>query len=214
MKVHIFDVDHTIVRCSTVQEFIFEGLKQGVIPLSIGFWAVYFFFLYNVTGTTADRLGRSYPFFRNLTVERIESLAASTFRTRIGPKLDAAVAERLASIQKDHGRVIIASSSFDFILKPLASLLGIEEMVVSKLELREGVTTGRMSGKPAYRSDKKDRVLEYLEQRRIRPEDCAFYSDSIHDLPLLRTVGQPVAVNPDQRLRRVALAEGWEIVST
>jgi hypothetical protein len=41
--------------------------------------------------------------------------------------------------------------------------------------------------------------------------DSAAYSDSINDLPLLESVGNPHAVNPDHALRRIARARGWPI---
>jgi HAD superfamily hydrolase (TIGR01490 family) len=214
METHIFDVDHTIVRCSTVREFIFEGLKEGAIPLSIGFYAVYFFLIYNLWGPRQAHFERQYPFFRNISETTLEKLSEATFARRIRPRLDRAIALRIASILSESGRVMLASSSFSFILKPLARHLGVAEMVASELELRDGVTTGRLSNAPAYRRDKKDRVALYLEERGRSLADCAFYSDSVHDLPLLRAVGRPIAVNPDAALKRVARSEGWEIVST
>jgi hypothetical protein len=38
------------------------------------------------------------------------------------------------------------------------------------------------------------------------------YSDSESDLPMLRAVGHPVAVNPDAVLARVAREEGWAVM--
>ena len=64
-----------------------------------------------------------------------------------------------------------------------------------------GPATGRFEGPPLLKEEKKRRVLEFLRARGERPESCAFYSDSILDLPLLEAVGRPVAVNPDARLR-------------
>jgi len=46
----------------------------------------------------------------------------------------------------------------------------------------------------------------------VRLSDCAFYTDSFSDVPVLEAVGQPVAVNPDPRLRRRANKRGWRIV--
>jgi phosphoserine phosphatase len=54
--------------------------------------------------------------------------------------------------------------------------------------------------------------VAYARGRGVSLADCAFYSDSIHDLPLLLEVGEPVAVAPDRRLRREAEARGWSIL--
>ena len=109
---------------------------------------------------------------------------------------------------------MIASSSFSILLAPLARFLGIDEMVASELEFENGVATGKVEGEPAFGEGKRSRIVTYLEERGIKTCDCAFYSDSSHDLPLLRAVGKPVAVNPKRKLRRIALNEGWEILDT
>ena len=54
--------------------------------------------------------------------------------------------------------------------------------------------------------------MDLIAQSGHEPTDCSFYSDSIHDLPLLESVGHPVAANPDRRLRKEARRRGWDIV--
>ena len=41
--------------------------------------------------------------------------------------------------------------------------------------------------------------------------EATFYTDSVSDLPLMLRVAEPIAVNPDPRLRRIALARSWRI---
>ncbi|MBN2050780.1 MAG: HAD-IB family hydrolase, partial [Spirochaetales bacterium] len=72
--------------------------------------------------------------------------------------------------------------------------------------------TGRFEGKLHFGENKKKEALSFLRERGITPEECAFYSDSIHDRPLLEAVGTPVAVNPDIRLKELACQRGWRII--
>ncbi|TPD54738.1 MAG: HAD-IB family hydrolase, partial [Thalassolituus maritimus] len=44
-------------------------------------------------------------------------------------------------------------------------------------------------------------------------EGSYFYSDSHNDLPLLRLVDHPVAVDPDPTLQAEAEASGWPVIS-
>jgi fatty acyl-CoA reductase len=214
VTLHIFDVDFTIVRCSTVREFIFAGLRSGLVRASIGFYIPSLFLQYATRGSTGSHVERAYPFLKNVAKKDLELLALSVFRDRLLPKMDAAVVQRIQSIQGAGGRVIIASSSFGTILQPLAAHVGIDEIVASELEFRDGKTTGRVEGEPAFGEGKRSRVLAYLRASGIAPAECAFYTDSFRDLPLLREVGEPVAVNPGVRLRRVARAAGWETLDT
>jgi HAD superfamily hydrolase (TIGR01490 family) len=213
-ELHFFDVDHTIVRGSTVLGFILRGLRRGLIGPSLVLYLPYLFVLFNFVGPGKRHLDRAYPFLMGMRREELDALARELFAERIEPRLDRSVMRRIESIRERGGRVAIASSSFGFILAPLAERLGIGEVVASELELRDGTTTGRTAGPPAYGAGKRERVLGYLASVGVAPEDCAFYSDSYRDLSLLRGVGSPVAVNPGRRLRRVAEAEGWEILDT
>jgi len=172
------------------------------------------FLHYRFSGSKGRHVERAYPFLKGVQRGALEKLAESVFAERILPRIDQVVVARIASIQKAGGEVMIASSSFGILLAPLARHLGIEDTVASEFEFENHMTTGRVAGEPAFGEGKRTRILTYLEGIGISPADCAFYSDSSHDLPLLRAVGKPVAVNPKKRLRRIALNEGWEILDT
>ncbi len=76
----------------------------------------------------------------------------------------------------------------------------------------DGVYTGREDGPFCYREGKAQRVQELAMAQGIDLSASYAYSDSESDLPLLRTVGHPVAVNPDVPLAKVAAQEGWEVL--
>ena len=214
MRLHVFDVDFTIVRCSTVRAFIFRGLREGLIGPSIGIYAPLLFLRYGLKSSSPGKDERAYPFLKGVPRIELEALALSLFEDILRPKIDPTVARRIEAILRTGGKAIIASSSFGTIIEPLARHLGISEIVASELEFRDGATTGRVSGEPAFGEGKRRRVLAYLRTIGVAPGECSFYSDSHHDLPLLREAGEAVAVNPDARLRRVAQERGWEILAT
>jgi HAD superfamily hydrolase (TIGR01490 family) len=211
---HIFDVDFTLVSCSTVRAFIFRALREGLIGPSIALHAPLVFLRYMKPEAAAIPDDRVYPFIAGKPRSELEALAASLFEENLKPRINAVVAARVEAVQRAGEEAVIASSSFGIILEPLAKYLGIRDIVASELEFEGGKTTGRLAGAPAFGEGKRSRVLSYLDSIGARPEDCSFYSDSSRDLPLLREVGKPVAVNPDGALRRAARASGWEILET
>ena len=213
MKVHIFDVDFTILRCSTVRAFIFRGLRRGLVRPSIGLYAPLLFLRYGLPGPSAYPDGRAYPFLRGVARSSLEALAAELFDEVFRRKIDPLIAARIESVLGAGEKAIIASSSFGIILGPLARHLGISHIVANELEFREGEATGRLAGVPAFGEGKRARVLEHLRATGTEPAACAFYSDSHRDLPLLEEVGEPIAVNPDAALRRTARKRGWEIIA-
>ena len=76
----------------------------------------------------------------------------------------------------------------------------------------DGVYTGRPEGPFTYREGKAEAIREVAGREGFDLAECYAYSDSESDLPMLRTVGHPVAVNPDSELERVAREQGWEII--
>lgn len=75
----------------------------------------------------------------------------------------------------------------------------------------EGFYTGRLVGAVMHGPEKAKAVAEMAAEHRIDLAECAAYSDSVNDLPLLEAVGYPHAVNPEAELRRIAFARGWPI---
>ena len=87
-----------------------------------------------------------------------------------------------------------------------------EAAVATVSEVDEnGYYTGRLVGGVMHGPAKADAVAKMAAERGVELAECAAYSDSINDLPLLESVGYPHAVNPETELRRIALARGWPI---
>lgn len=81
---------------------------------------------------------------------------------------------------------------------------------VSELD-PEGYYTGRLVGSIMHGPEKAKAVAQLAEERGVDLAECAAYSDSVNDLPLLESVGYAHAVNPEGELRRIALRRGWPI---
>ncbi|MGH8573133.1 MAG: HAD family hydrolase, partial [Gammaproteobacteria bacterium] len=79
-------------------------------------------------------------------------------------------------------------------------------------EVRDGVYTGQAAGPFTYREGKAEAIREIAVREGIDLGDSYAYSDSESDLPMMRAVGNPVAVNPDAALEKVARVEGWRIM--
>jgi HAD superfamily hydrolase (TIGR01490 family) len=95
---------------------------------------------------------------------------------------------------------------------PLARRLGIDHVVSSVFELdAQRRFTGRPEQPICLGAGKVERALRLSREHGFRLEDAVFYSDSVSDLPLLERVAEPVVVNPDPRLLRVAERRGWRI---
>lgn len=111
--------------------------------------------------------------------------------------------------------IAIVTSTNEWVTRPIAARLGVDELIAIRLQRdAHGWITGEIDGTPSFREGKVARVAEWLRARGLDWADAhvTFYSDSINDLPLMLRAQQPVATNPDARLRAIALARGWRIL--
>jgi HAD superfamily hydrolase (TIGR01490 family) len=109
----------------------------------------------------------------------------------------------------------IVTATNSFVTGPIAREFGVPHLIATEPEERDGRFTGGVAGLPCFQSGKVTRVAEWLARERRTFESFAatwFYSDSANDLPLLERVSNPVAVDPDERLRTVATERGWTIL--
>ena len=109
-------------------------------------------------------------------------------------------------------RLLIITATNRFITRPIASLLGVEDLIATEPETSAGRFTGEVAGVPAYAAGKVTRFDAWVEEQGQPPSETWFYSDSHNDLPLLERVDHAVAVDPDETLRTIARSRAWPIV--
>lgn len=121
--------------------------------------------------------------------------------------------------QQRGDRVAIITATNAFVTRPIAQALGVPELIAVELELDDapggsGWITGAIAGVPSAREGKVVRFEQWLHGQGLDRSDVAmtFYSDSTNDLPLLERADEPVATNPDPRLRAIAEQRGWRIL--
>lgn len=111
---------------------------------------------------------------------------------------------------------IIITATNSFVTSPIAREFGVEHLIATEPEEKDGEFTGRVSGVPCFREGKITRLESWLAQRGWGWDsfaDSFFYSDSLNDLPLLAKVNNPIAVDPDATLRKHAEQHGWPILT-
>lgn len=123
-------------------------------------------------------------------------------------------ASRLIANHRERGDdLLVITATNHFITRPIATALGIEDLIASEGEIVDGLYTGEPAGTPSYHEGKITRLYEWLDGRDISLDGAYFYSDSHNDLPLLEIIDKPVAVDPDDTLLARARERGWPIIS-
>ena len=111
---------------------------------------------------------------------------------------------------------VIITATNRFVTAPIAQALGINNLIATEPEQKNGEFTGQVSGAPCFREGKITRLENWLDERNLTWLsflESWFYSDSLNDMPLLNKVSRPVAVDPDTTLKSYAEKNNWPIIS-
>lgn len=210
-----FDLDRTLMAGSSGFHWARAAYEAGMIPRRR--------LVADAGNNIRFRLRGSTDAWTDKVRERIgEQIRGVPVRDlqRLSPRVLALVLPRLypqmldvAYDHQDAGRpVYICTAAAHEMAELLAHVLGFEGGIGSKSEVVDGVYTGRPGGPFCYREGKAAAIRELAARERIDLDASWAYSDSESDLPMLRLVGHPVAVNPDAELTRVAAEEGWDVL--
>jgi HAD superfamily hydrolase (TIGR01490 family) len=213
-SIAFFDVDHTISRVSTSLAFIIECMKRGLIAWRYLAAAPFLYLLYRLSSVSVERMFHvGLPKLKGIARSEFDEIADVAFARWIEPRLYKGALEEIARLKSEGIRVILATSAPFEAVYPIARHcgLGASDVVATQFLYEGGVFQGKLVGFPVFSKFKGRIVRDFTERSGMDLHYCSFYSDSVHDLPLLEMVGRPVAANPDFRLRRVAKRRGWLI---
>jgi HAD superfamily hydrolase (TIGR01490 family) len=211
-----FDLDRTLMEGSSAFQFGRAAYKAGLMgrrQLIADGWANLRFRLRGSTDEDThalrDRISKSLEGVRVRDLERLGADVLAGILPRVYPQMLAVAHEH-----QDAGRrAYIVTAASREMAEILARVLALDGAIGSQFsEIRDGVFTGQPTGLFIYRSDKARAIRDLAAREGIELGDSYAYSDSESDLPMLRVVGHPVAVNPDPALARIARQEGWEVL--
>jgi len=195
--------------------FVRAAYAQGMISrrrLAVDVWAGLRFRLFGSTDAATAKVRARMGSYIEGRAERDMRRLAPQVLAGVLPRLYPQMLE-LAYAHQDAGRpVYICTAASQEMADALSYILGFDGAIGSRSEVLDGVYTGREGGLFAYREDKAQAVRDLAASEGIDLSTSYAYSDSESDLPMLRAVGNPVAVNPDTALTRVARDAGWEIL--
>ena len=217
MKLALFDLDHTLLPIDSDHSW-------GEFTIVLG---------WTDAQTFRQRNDEFYAHYQAGTLDIHDYVRFATEATCVHGPLEAAQAHnrymdevirprilpQALDLVRAHQRagdmVMIVTATNEFVTRPIADAFGVSELIAVELERDgNGWITGEIRGTPSFREGKVERVAQWLAARRLGWSDVelTFYSDSMNDLPLLEKAQNPVATNPDARLRQLAIQRGWRIL--
>jgi HAD superfamily hydrolase (TIGR01490 family) len=206
-----FDMDYTLLDASSSLLYVKYLRQRGQLKrrrlLRVGWWAV----LYKLSMMDLAKIMPRILSYAE-TTDASETLAQSYvwFKDMVAPHIAPRAVERVRWHQQRGERAVIISASSQFAVQPVAEALGLD-FLCTRLEVKDNQLTGGVIEPLCFGEGKIFWARQYADRYGAQLSDCCLYTDSYTDRPLLELIGRPVAVNPDQRLKRLAQQRGWPI---
>lgn len=210
-----FDLDRTILRRSSTLALAGSFREYGVIGRTAMAKAALWQLLFVARGASAEAVRRAAEdglmLLRGFTPREMRELVAGALETVLRPLVYREPLDLLRQHRERGDPVYIVSAALQEVVEAVADDLGFDGALGTVCEVEDGVYTGR-SIRSLHGEAKAQAVRELAAELGYDLQASTAYSDSHTDLPFLEAVGQPVAVNPDRTLRRIAAERGWPVL--
>lgn len=216
MKLALFDLDNTLLAGDSDFEWAQFLIHKGVLDREVYEARNQAFYDQYKAGTLDIHEFLEFqlrPLSRHPRTQ-LDAWHREYMATRVIPMIAPGTAALLER-HRGHTRVIITATN-SFVTAPIAAHLGVDHLIATEPERVDGEFTGNVAGTPSFKEGKVRRLEDWLAERGAdwsAVTESWFYSDSHNDLPLMERVGNPVAVDPDETLRRHAQGQGWPVIS-
>ena len=215
MRLAFFDLDNTLLGGDRDHAWGDYLCRRGILDAATyktrndEFYQDYLAGTLNMT----DYLNFTLEILGNTDMAQLEQWHREFMRDCIEPMMLPKALELIAKHREAGDKLVVITATNRFVTAPIVAQLGIDTLLATECEMADGRYTGRTTGVPCFREGKVTRLNQWLEDNAFSLEDSYFYSDSMNDLPLLEQVANPVAVDPDDKLRAEAERRGWPVIT-
>lgn len=215
MTLAIFDLDNTLIADDSDYLWGQFLVDQGIVDRTI-YEQINAQFYEDYKNGTLDMLAFLRFALKPLTEHPLDQLYVwrEQFLTEIITPILLNAAKELVEKHRAQGdTLLVITATNRFITAPIVEMYGIENLIATTPELIDGRYTGEIIGVPCFQDGKVTLLEQWLKQTDESLQGSYFYSDSFNDLPLLKLVDNPIAVDPDDKLHQFAETQDWKILS-
>ena len=216
MSLAIFDLDNTLIGGDSDYlwgEFLCD---EGIISDRQSFEKKndYFYQQYELGSLDIYAWAEfSFEILSHYSINELEAFHLKFMAQKIEPIFLQKAQDCINNHKENGDTVLVITASNTFVTAPIVKRYGINHLLATEPEIVSGRYTGKVSGIPCFKSGKIENLMPWLERNGESLKDSTFYSDSHNDLPLLELVENPVVVNADKILAKMAQTKGWDILN-
>ena len=207
----IFDLDGTVIDCSSERRFFLYLAKQGIIG-----WADFVRWgstaLWRLPTGPKAALKANRTYLKGFPADELPDAGRACFTAELEAHVASRALDRVAEHEARGDVIVLLSGSLTALAEPFRDVVKAVDVVASELAVAAGRLTGAISNLQPVAEGKVTHAKSLAASHDFDLFESAAYADSGSDIPLLEQVREPFAVNPDGKLRRHARARGWEIL--
>lgn len=212
-RIALFDMDRTLLKFNSAASYVRWRHKHGLDStwhvLEVALWLMRYRFGVLDAPSVARKVARRFS--GDLECE-LQQDCVNWYQAEVRAEISLTGRAKVEQHLNANHVVAVITSSTRYVSELLAKDLGISHVLCTELEVTtSGHLTGNVRGPVCYGQGKIAKATEWARALGLEVENACFYTDSITDTPLLTHVREPVAVNPDPRLKSMAAARGWPI---
>jgi len=210
-----FDLDKTIIAKSSVLAFGRPLYREGLLSKRTIVKSVYAQVVFMLVGADEGKMEKlriaMLQMIRGWNRDHVADIVRETLDEIVTPIIFAEALDLIAEHQDAGRKVVIVSSAPEEVVRPIGESLGVDDVIATRADVDgKGNYTGELAFY-GYGPHKAEAIAAMAAREGLDLAASYAYSDSITDAPMLRAVGNPVAVNPDKELARLAREEGWPV---
>jgi HAD superfamily hydrolase (TIGR01490 family) len=207
-----YDLDHTLTAAVSGTEMVKSAYRKGLMRNRDLLLAAIRLLGYKLEiKDPLELIEDVAKWLKGVSVGKMNEIFTEVFRDKLKPAFYPEARNEIEYHKSNRARSILLSSSLKPVCQMVADHFMLDDIICSDLEVNNGFFTGRSVGAYCFREEKAVRLKDYCEKNNSSTELAWYYGDSIDDLPALKVVGNPVCVNPDRKLLKIARQKAWKV---
>lgn len=210
-----FDFDGTLYDGVVAFDFLNFCIRHNILKLNEMARLPKFLYYYALDKfKIADRYDVNVKIYRKIKGwdrRLLETKSKVFFQNKIGRRLIPSIVKILNEHKKNRHKVVIVTTALKDIINPVNDKLQVDAIIATEVEANNGIYTGVIKTLPAGKMRIKI-ISDYCRINGVELSKSYAYSDHYSDIPLLKSVGKPIATNPERKLRKYAKEHRWNVI--
>jgi len=213
----VFDIDNTLIRGSTIFELGLEFRKNDLVSLR-DVCSMFFnnvrYRLSSYENNTTEIKERTLSIIKGVPISDIDNMIDRVIDRVMKKQIYKKSLNLIEEHKAANDTIYLATAGPKYIATKLSDCLGLSGAIGTDIEIKDGICTGNLIGTVKHGIEKAKAIRELIVKNSLENKTLYCYSDSIKDLPMLNESKVPIVVNPDKKLKKIAMNNNWSVYNT